>query len=70
MDSLQILKAGNHRSKIVKEKIAFGVFKFLSCVIVTILFIILAFIIVKGASVLSWDFITTPPTDGMKGGGV
>ena len=34
------------------------------------MFVILAFIIIKGASVLNWDFITTPPTDGMRGGGV
>ncbi len=70
MDSEKILKAGNHRRKIVAEKIAFGIFRVLSGVIVTILFIILAFIIIKGVGVLNWDFITTPPTDGMKGGGI
>ena len=68
MDSEKKLQAGNHRSKILAENIAFGVFRVLSGVIVTILFIILAFIIIKGASVLNWEFITTPPTDGMKGG--
>ena len=62
--------AGNHARKMVAQNVAFGLFKVLSGVIVTILFVILAFIIVKGASVLSWDFITTPPTDGMKGGGI
>ena len=62
--------AGNHARKMVAQNVAFGLFKVLSGVIVTILFVILAFIIVKGANVLSWDFITTPPTDGMKGGGI
>ena len=62
--------AGNHARKMVAQNVAFGLFKVLSGVIVTILFVILAFIIVKGASVLSWDFITAPPTDGMKGGGI
>ena len=70
MDSEKKLQAGNHRSKILAENIAFGVFRVLSGVIVTILFIILAFIIIKGAGVLNWEFITTPPTDGMKGGGI
>ena len=70
MDSEKKLQAGNHRSKILAENIAFGVFRVLSGVIVTILFIILAFIIIKGAGVLNWEFITTPPADGMKGGGI
>ena len=64
------LQAGNHKRKILAENIAFGLFRILSGVIVTILFIILAFIRIKGVGVLNWDFITIPPTDGMKGGGI
>lgn len=70
MDSEMKLQAGNHKRKILAENIAFGLFRILSGVIVTILFIILTFIIIKGVGVLNWDFITTPPTDGMKGGGI
>ena len=70
MDNEKKLQEGNHKKKILAEKIAFGTFKLLSGVIVTVLFVILAFSIIKGASVLNWDFITTPPTDGMRGGGV
>lgn len=70
MNSEMKLQAGNHKRKILSERIAFGLFRVLSGVIVTILFIILAFIIIKGVGVLNWDFITTPPTDGMKGGGI
>lgn len=70
MDSEKRLQAGNHAGKIQAERIAFSLFRLLSAVIVGILIIILAFIIIKGASVLNWDFITTPPTDGMKGGGI
>ena len=66
----KILNADNHRRKILSQNIAFGLFRILSGVIVTILFIILAFIIIKGVRVISWDFITTPPSDGMKGGGI
>ena len=70
MDNEKKLQEGNHKKKILAEKIAFGTFKLLSGVIVTVLFVILAFIIIKGASVLNWDVITPPPTDGMRGGGV
>lgn len=70
MDSEKRLQAGNHAGKILAERIVFSLFRLLSAVIVGILIIILAFIIIKGASVLNWDFITTPPTDGMKGGGI
>lgn len=70
MNSEKTLMAGNHRRKILTEKIAFGLFRVLSGIIVTILFIILAFITIKGVGVLNWDFITTPPTDGMKAGGI
>ena len=34
-----------------------------------ILFAILGFIIYKGAGAISWEFITSAPTDGMTGGG-
>jgi len=64
------METSNHKQKILAENIAFGVFRTLSALIVMVLFVILAFIIIKGASVLNWDFITTAPTDGMKGGGV
>ena len=70
MDSEKRLQAGNHRRKIVAEKVAFSVFRVLSAFIVTILIVLLTFITIKGAGVMSWDFITTPPSDGMKGGGI
>lgn len=65
-----VFPENNHARKMLAQSIAFGVFRFLSALIVLVLFVILAFIIVKGASVLNWNFITTAPTDGMKGGGV
>lgn len=69
MDNKNI-SVNNHARKMLAQYVAFTTFRILSGVIVTILFIILAFIIIKGARVLNWDFITTPPTDGMKGGGI
>lgn len=69
MDNKNI-SVNKHARKMLAQNVAFTTFRILSGVIVTILFIILAFIIIKGARVLNWDFITTPPTDGMKGGGI
>ena len=60
----------NHRRKTLAQNAAFALFRILSGVIVAILLVILAFIIVKGARALSWEFITTPPADGMKSGGI
>lgn len=50
--------------------LAFGVFGLMSYSIVFILFAILGFIIYKGIGVVSWEFLTTAPADGMTGGGV
>jgi phosphate transport system permease protein len=58
------------RSKRRREMIAFGIFRLLSLLVVAILFVILGFIVIRGASVISWKFLTTMPTDGMTGGGI
>lgn len=58
------------RSKKRSEKIAFGIFRLMSLLVVGILFVILGFIIIKGISVISWDFITKMPEDGMTKGGI
>ena len=60
----------NSRRKLIVENAAFFIFRLLSGVIVTVLFIILAFIIITGINVVNWDFLTTYPTDGMKAGGI
>jgi len=52
------------------QKLAFGIFTLLSYVMVLILFTILGFIIYKGAGAISWEFITTAPSDGMTSGGI
>ncbi len=53
-----------------RQQIAFFVLRLLSYSIVAILLIILSFIVYKGASSLSWDFITKMPEDGMTKGGI
>ena len=56
--------------KKTKQKFAFTIFRILSLVVVGILFWILGFIIFRGIGVISWEFLTTAPTDGMTGGGI
>jgi phosphate transport system permease protein len=67
--SIQLNK-GIDRKKRRSENIAFGIFRAMSFMVVGILFLILGFIVMKGFSVLSWDFITKMPEDGMTKGGI
>ncbi|MCX6292595.1 MAG: phosphate ABC transporter permease PstA [Bacteroidetes bacterium] len=57
-------------NKRIKEKIAFWVFRLLSFGVLAILFSILGFIFVRGIHVISWDFITKMPEEGMTKGGI
>jgi phosphate transport system permease protein len=52
------------------QKIAFGIFTATSYAIVGILFVILAFIVTKGIGVISWEFISAMPKNGMTEGGI
>lgn len=64
-------KLGNvDNKKRASQKLAFGFFTFLSYLVVVILFVILGFIIIKGGSVISWDFLTKAPEEGMTKGGI
>ena len=56
--------------KTLTQRLAFGLFTILSASVVIILFVILGFIIYRGGKVLSWDFITQFPKDGMTTGGI
>lgn len=56
--------------KQVKQAIAFNFFRLISLMVVSILFVILGFIILKGIRVINWEFLTTMPKDGMTGGGI
>lgn len=69
MTSIQHPGATN-RKKRFSQKAAFGFFTFLSYLVVAILFVILGFIILEGTKVISWDFLTEAPRDGMTAGGI
>ena len=65
-----IFPQGYNARKRRPQMLMFGLFRMLSIFIVLILFAILGFIIYKGAGVLSWDFLSKAPADGMTSGGI
>ena len=58
------------RRKKLSEQAAFWLFRLMSIAVVGVLFWILGFIIVKGIGVISWEFLTGRPRDGMTAGGI
>jgi phosphate transport system permease protein len=62
-----------HKTRKKKQRnqaIAFASFGVISFAIVAILIVILSFILYHGFKVISWDFITKMPEDGMTKGGI
>jgi phosphate transport system permease protein len=57
-------------NKRIHQAIAFGTFRIISLMVVAILFIILGFIVIRGFSAISWEFLTSMPEDGMTKGGI
>ena len=56
--------------KEINQKIAFTVIKLLGLLIIGVLVWIQGFIIINGIGVISWEFLTQPPSEGMTGGGI
>lgn len=52
------------------QKVAFWIIGLMSTCIIGVLLWILIFIIVKGASAISWEFLSTMPKEGMTEGGI
>jgi len=63
-----LFKMGN--KKRITQSIVFWIIRFFSLSVVLILFVIMAFIIIKGIPAISWDFITKAPEEGMMKGGI
>ena len=53
-----------------KQTLFFGIVRLSSLIIVLALGGILFYIVINGIGVISWDFITKPPTDSMTKGGI
>lgn len=58
------------RRKKLSDQAAFWLFRLMSIAVVGVLFWILGFIVVKGIGVISWEFLTGMPRDGMTAGGI
>lgn len=66
-----IINTGNiDRKKRISQGVAFTIFKLMSYAVVAILILILGFIITKGIGVISWDFLSKAPEEGMTKGGI
>ncbi|OAV75778.1 Phosphate transport system permease protein pstA [Bacteroidales bacterium Barb7] len=57
-------------NKKTKQKTAFIAFRALSLLMVGILFWIVGFIVYNGMGVISWEFLTAAPAEGMTSGGI
>jgi len=57
-------------NKKISQIIAFVIFRILGILVVGILCWILGFILFNGIGVISWEFLTTPPAEGMTAGGI
>lgn len=58
------------KDKNLTQKLMFGLFRLFSYLVIAMLFIILGFIVMKGAKAISWDFLTGYPEEGMTSGGI
>lgn len=57
-------------TKRLKQNIVFWLFRLMTLIIVGVLVWILIFLIIQGSKVISWDFLTGFPTEGMTEGGI
>lgn len=58
------------RWRYFKERVFFGLVRLSALVITAALGGLLVYILVNGLGILSWDFLTLPPTDSMTKGGI
>jgi phosphate transport system permease protein len=56
--------------KQIQQSIAFTILRIVSFMVVAILFVILGFIIFRGAKAINWTFLTAMPENGMTEGGI
>ncbi len=57
-------------NKKLSQQVAFWIFRIIGIMVIGILFWILGFIVYNGIGVISWEFLTTAPTEGMTSGGI
>lgn len=57
-------------SRQTSQKIAFAILTILAVVVVVPIVLVVAYIVVQGIGAISWEFLTTFPSGGMKEGGI
>jgi phosphate transport system permease protein len=60
----------DHLSQKYVEKISFGIVAAAAFIVLAILVIILGYIVIKGLPAISWEFLTQPPKDLGRAGGI
>lgn len=61
---------GSSESRLFTERLGFGILTGIALITVIPILAIIILIVVKGASAISWEFITGFPQDGMRSGGI
>ncbi len=56
--------------KRISQATMFTIFRLMSLIVVLILFSIIGFIVFRGIGAISWEFLTSEPTEGMTSGGI
>jgi phosphate transport system permease protein len=52
------------------QKIAVGFITVIAALVIIPIFLVIYFIVANGISAISWEFLTAPPTNGMREGGI
>lgn len=65
-----IIKPQSLASRNMKQKVGFSLLIFTAIITVTPILAVVIFILIKGFPAISWSFLTTLPSDGMKQGGI
>jgi phosphate transport system permease protein len=58
------------KKQLIFEKLGFSIFTILTIATVTPIIAVIIYIIYLGLPAISWDFLTSMPQDGMRGGGI
>lgn len=58
------------RRRYLKQTLFFAIVRAAALVIALSIFVFIAYVVFKGYRVISWDFLTLPPTDSMTKGGI
>lgn len=69
-NSFSLQATGRRVRSALSQQVAFGIIRLLGFVVVGLLVWIQGFIIVNGVGVISWEFLTEAPAEGMTSGGI